>query len=536
MRYASEHMRFAWLSVLAAAVVAFAPGCGDSAPESTVAPVHGIAGPNATLAFEVDGTLALAPGETPTLRVKTSPPASYEIAFALLGDALDATLDRTVTVAGADGIATVKLRAPSAATTFRLRATIKDGPSADVGVSVSDKGFGTLRIIPKYSGNRAVEQWVGSVVAHTSCAELAPILPGEADGALMDSAKADATPIEIAKAPVGPSLAIAVRAGHYIVGCVDEADLVAGSQLDVTVPAVDVPMKLDATSLDLTLAFEPEPDPWNQLLSGATSLLLDAYMPTTTPEATTLLDAMAAALAAGDQATFGAERIQLGWDAAVTQYLDSRNVSMRALAAGWATAGVTPSPSGLLGHLSAVDDVQGLALLSVSSFAGVDAAALGIPATHLVAWNADPGDTVHLAGTVFWMPSRFVGAAVLTGAKATVPDLPPGATVVDAIERSVACADLAAVLGSSLCDVTCIAALCQQAIAARWTLGLEASATATQVGQIGVSAAGAALVDDEAVPISFEGSWIGTVTDGLVEAPVSGDASGVETPAPGPPQ
>jgi hypothetical protein len=178
--------------------------------------------------------------------------------------------------------------APSIASTFRLRATIKDGPSAEIGVAVSDKGFGTLRVAPLYDGHRVPEEWTASVKAGTTCADIAAALPDVPEGALEATSGPD-EPVLLHSAPVGPNLAVVLRAGRSIWGCTDVADLQAGATRDVEVTVKDGPIDLAATSLDVTLTFTPTGDV-QALLVGTTACGGRSYDGS---EAAALLDAMA---------------------------------------------------------------------------------------------------------------------------------------------------------------------------------------------------------------------------------------------------
>src|SRR5262249_34936452 len=158
-------------------------------------------------------------------------PAAYEIRFALLGDSFDASLDEASVIADSQGRANVVLHAPNMSTIFRLRASIEGGPSAEAQIAVSDQGFGTVRVLPEYMGTRAVKSWTASVVARAKCADIAPKLPTEPPGALVGTAGAAGYPI-IKGAPVGPNLAVTLRAGHYMWGCSDATGLKANDTLD----------------------------------------------------------------------------------------------------------------------------------------------------------------------------------------------------------------------------------------------------------------------------------------------------------------
>ena len=161
-------------------------GCGSSdrgQPDENI----GLPGVDASLSFAHEGTLTMAPGEVAEVVVKGTPPAPYAMTFFLSGEALDASLDKHKTVADGNGVATVRLRAPNSATSFAFRATIKDGPSADLTVAVSDQGFGDLSITPVYHGTRPIDSWEAYVLTGT-CEALAEELPAVPAGALAATA------------------------------------------------------------------------------------------------------------------------------------------------------------------------------------------------------------------------------------------------------------------------------------------------------------------------------------------------------------
>jgi hypothetical protein len=524
-------MRFSWLILLPLVLGAAAPGvaCSQRAAFDLEDP-PGVPGPDATLAFDDEGTLELAPGALRDVGVTGSPPASYEVRFSLVGEAAGAFLDRTTVVADARGRASVELHAPSLASTFRLRATIKDGPSAEIGVAVSDKGFGTVRVVPLYEGHREVTEWIASVKAGTTCADIAAALPGEPEGALVASAPPD-EPVVVKSAPVGPNLAVAIHAGQAAWGCADVADLQAGATRDVKVKVKDGPIDLAATSLDLTLAFTPTGEV-SQLLAATTDRVVEALLPAGA-EASTLLDAMELA-APPEQAPAFEEQRSLGqWDAAVAGHLGSLPVPLREACSGWADLGLSQQPSEITGYLGAISDVPGQAFLEVTAFGAIDAEDAGLPPEHLMSWTAEPGDVLRLVGDLFWIPSRFVGAAAWQGASA---ELPGAGSMGEALAEAAQCQALGAALGGYPgCDAACLGDLCAAALGERWQMALDASALAGLVGGIAVSASGAATVDEDASPIGWSAAWLGVLSDGEGDpVTVQGEASAVESQSGGP--
>ena len=149
----------------------------------------GLPGPDASIEFASDGTLTLAPGEKATITVVTAPAERYEISFLLVGDTLDASLSESTVVANDQGEASVDLRAPNSATSFAVRAKIKDGNTADLPVAVSDQGFGALDITPVYNGDRDIADWSAFVVSGKSCEALGTTFPDDPPGALVAGAE-----------------------------------------------------------------------------------------------------------------------------------------------------------------------------------------------------------------------------------------------------------------------------------------------------------------------------------------------------------
>lgn len=520
-------MRFTWLYlplILAAAVPGLACSRDVDGEASPVGP--GVAGPDASLRFESTGTIELAPGEERAVGVTGSPPARYEVRFSLVGEARGAWLDQTTVVADAAGRAAVNVHAPSVASTFRLRATIKDGPSAEIGVSVSEKGFGTVRVVPVYGGGRQATEWTASVKAGTTCADIAATLPDEPEGALVATASAEDAAVEIESAPVGPSLAVAIRAGRAMWGCVDVPDLAAGEVREVEVEVKDGPIDLGATTLALSLAFTPNADV-GALLAATTARVVDAFLPEG-GEAAALLDAMALA-APSDQAELFAEQRALGdWDGLAAAHLAGNGSALREVCGGWATAGLAALPAEITGQVEGIADVPGKAWLEVETLGGVAAEDAGVPPTaHQMSWTADPGDVLRLTGAVYWMPSRYVGAAAWAGAQEAQPGV---ASVAEALAQAAGCADLGAELqGYAECDPACLAALCEAGLAARWQLALDASAMAGLTGTVSIAASGPGTVDQDAVPVAWSAQWLGKISDGETEATVEGEAEAVTT-------
>jgi hypothetical protein len=491
---------------------------------------------SALLHFEQEGTITLAPGKSRSIRVIASPPTTYDVRFALIGDVVDGWIESSAVKADANGVATIELHAPDQPTTFHLRAWIvlengDAGPSAEASVAVSAQGFGTVRVLPQYTGKRVVASWTASVAARTTCADLAATLPGEPDGALVAKAAFGAAPL-VLNAPVGPNLAVAVRAGHYGWGCADTTDLKADGTLDVKVTIVDKPIDLESTDLDLALTYTPDAAAYGPLIDGASALLREAFLPKGAPEGELVLGAMGAALPLDQAALFEAARATLGWNQLAAAHFEGLETSVGDRCASWINAGLPLQAPLIKAHLAAKSGAPGVAAVKVLTIGSVTADAAGVPAASPFSWTADPDDTLILGGIVSWQPSRYVGATAFAGAKVAQP---AAQTMADALAQAADCPGLAAKLeGFGACDAGCLAALCTQALGDRWALGLSASTDAGLPGHLTITASGPAQIDDTAKLRGFKGIWLGTVSDTLVSAKVKGSFEGTQ-PANAPP-
>ena len=196
----------------------------------------------------VPEVLAIKPKEVVQFSVQAQPKRRFPVEFALLGEFEDASLDGSRAMSDESGVAQGTLTGPGLATTFTLLATSGPGVIAQAGVSVSTAGFTSLAVLPSYAGKRPTKNWIASVRAGIKCTDI-PGAPPE-DGDLMSPPSLKPT---INNVPVGPRLAITLRAGHYIGGCAESDGLLAGTPQTIKVNVKDVPLKTEETKLELAL-------------------------------------------------------------------------------------------------------------------------------------------------------------------------------------------------------------------------------------------------------------------------------------------
>jgi hypothetical protein len=382
---------------------------------------------------------------------------------------------------------------------------------------VSASGFATVSVVSTYAGKRPTPSVTASVFVTSKCADLAGEL---ADGSLVDGAPSVvgtlAAPIVLQSVPAGSHLAVSVRVEEYAAGCVDLDAIPAMTTSNVMLEIVDRPMELDAT--DLAVRFGVEVD--TSAESDASAMLAEAiaraeaaFIPQTSDGAGTLLDAMASLVPLGSTGQFDGARMQNGWDATTSAWLEGQGASLPTLVDEWLRTGATSAIGDVTAQLTVTaGQTPGEATLALETFATFDATTAGVTVPSPFSWSADANDVVHLAGSLRLAPSALVCAAAVAPAIAAVP----GASSVEgALEQSVDCAGLATALvgatGSSYagCDVDCTATLCSSALAAMWGAARDASKTASDFVAISMTTSAPATVDDDAGPASFTGAWVG---------------------------
>lgn len=526
-----------WWRLVAAATVAMLSACGEDSAggggQDGGGGGGGIAVDGVVVTFVDPGPLVLAPGQIADVTVTTAPPAEHVVSFLLLGESLDASLDGDTTqegvpgaarVAGPTGEATIALQAPSQAASFRLRASVEGGPPAELEVRVSELGTGTVRVLPTYAGARPLERWTAVVVPRARCVELSPA--SDPDDALVATADGE-DPLIVEDVPVGPRLAVIARSERAIWGCADAQLARADATTDVEVVALDRPLQLGTADLAVELGLATEVAALAPILDAAEERLLDAAFPLDADLASLLLDAMAPHLPPEATEAFVAAREE-GLDATLAADLAARAVDPRAALAPL-LAEDAPALGPTTGRLLSAGGGPDHALLTVDRVLGTDAARVGAPSDHLVTFVANPGDLVSIGGVVFFFPSRLAGALAEDALTAVTPGAAPG----DVLAASFDCAAVAAVAGPvGTCDAACLVTACELGLAGRWTVGLDSSAAASDLGALSFAVSATGIVDEEAGLVGFDGEWIGAVSAGVHEVAVEGPASAEPTAPP----
>jgi len=462
--------------------------------------------------FDDSGTVTLSPGEHREIRLTVDPPGPHTVQLALLGMSLDASLDVANLVTDDDGRGAVHLTAPRSATTFRIRATADDGPFDELVISVSADGFAVVLVRPTgYQGRRRTPEWTASAVTRTTCAAL-PGVPPE-DGPIAASAP-DGTDVRLGDLPVGPSLAITLRAGKSVGGCRDLADLAAGEVRQVEVSVTDSPVDLASTDLSIDMRIGSDIDVWRQALAADRTAFAETLLPADKSVAATLLDQMQTL--AADPASFATHRAAGEWDQLLGAYLDATGVDLREQVGVWIDDGLATTLGGelLTGRITALGVDR--ALLAPVRFGGLDASEASVPSEAVVSWQLGSKDALQAGGSLYWFPSRLMASAASMGANAATfhfQDAQSG------LSAGFGCGSIGDTLATimplpSSCDSDCMAWLCETAVAALWARARDASASKLQVATIAFTLSATADISPEAVISGFDGAWAGTYSQG----------------------
>ena len=152
-------------------------------------------------------------------------------------------------------------------------------------------------------------------------------------------------------------------------------------------------------------------------------------------------------------------------------------------------------------------------LAAVSAFARISAAAP-------FSLTADTDDTLHLHGTLVFLPTQLVAAAA---DRRAVVDFPAAKGADSALDLAIDCGGLGATLANGgyvypTCDGACAAALCRVGIAAQWSAAGGLSSKLGGSVLLDVTASASSAVGDAAEPVSFAGAWLGQFTGASLTA------------------
>jgi len=478
------------------------------------------------LQFTEPGALSLprrGPGDKPReLTVQLFPTGIHTVRFALLPASEtmlpgDAALNATDLLTSEDGRVTVELTAPSAPTSFLVRASAEGYPSATLEVTVPRTGKADLRVEPDYDGGRQVTNWYAAAAPDRTC----PLEDDDLDWVSSTGA------VELHDLPADTQLAVVMRAEHFARGCVTISGVVEGVDNRVTVPVTNVKIQLAASEVSISFDFAEFQTAFRTAAEPSIQAALSA-VGGGADDATALLDRMQDE-AGADEASFVAARGTGAWDAAVRTALGTgAATALRAPLERWLRAGLANTSAGrFVGTLGAAGDDPEGAALTLETVAGLPPDALGVSEENDATWYSSPPlDEVFFGSTLAIDPSVLLLGGALAPARTEVDG---AETVAEALAQVLSCDAVAtelvargAAAGVSYvgCDASCTRSLCADALVA---LVEELEARDEPEGSsLELAAAASATVGADAELVGLDGTWVGTITHEGEETGVGG--------------
>lgn len=478
------------------------------------------------------------------VKVKVLPAQSYAVRFALPtsgGDPLDAVLDQALVTADSNGIASVKLTAPSTPAEFDVRASV-GAFSRTLRIRVTESGFASLLVQPKYSGFlRKITTWVASAHLDTTCASLTGIPPE--DGPLVSLPAASGSAPQLDDVPAGTRLAVTLRSGHFVGGCASVEKARPGSPSNPQVVQVTVlnrPINLNASTLNLSLGLPADDTSWSAFLQRASDDMLASLLGTSTDDVDALLDAMREASGASRQSFENARKAEVWDDLLRAHWGSSAATKVHEVYKGWLTAGrqrFSDSAHLFTGTLTPIEQPgspldQRSADLALLTVADLPVKQSGVVERAKVSWSAGADDSILLGTDLYFVQSQLLSGLAEAALLKANPEVADGPALLaetldcDGLSGVLVAAGASAELGYDGCNAACLTTLCESAARALWQRG--ADATGLSPTRLSINATGEEpLVGDAAELVGVGGVWLGVLTDGEEETPTQGRLTAV---------
>jgi len=470
-----------------------------------------------SIEFRPSETLLLGPGDRGELTLQVEPAGFHSVSFSLAASpsdtGFDGFLEAANVVTDASGLAQNVIQAPSSAAVFEVRASVGDTLVAVRTVSVSTEGFATLIATPAYDGVRDVDSWDAVATLGVSCADLEALWD---EGDL--EAHGSSRRATLSDVPVGPDLALVVRAGRYIGGCVTISGLAAGEERAVEVPVTDRPLQLTDSSFDLTLDIEERTEPFVQLLQQAATQGASDYAQAYEEDADVLLADCASAIEESEQREyFLAHTAAFGYLEVTRSHLSSPTVVRDVVLSRLIQAAASIDGPGVFELTAELDGTN--STLTLARAGGVPRALSGFSDVPSLSVVREPDDHLILSADLEFQATRWLGAIAFSGADADI-DVPAAlVAAADCAGLVTAWAQAGGVEIYPDCDDDCALAVCQAGLELGWERA-RTTAEGQTILRVGISAD--AEIDDEAHPIALTGEWVGSIDSS--ELSVAGSA------------
>jgi hypothetical protein len=475
-----------------------------------------------SIEFDPGETLLLTPGDLGEIAVRVEPSGFHAVSFSLIANASDTAFDGFLEAASVvtdeHGVARNQIHAPSSPAVFVVRASVSEEIFATRTVSVSTEGFATLVVTPSYDGVREVESWQAVAELGVTCPELDSLW---GDGSL--DATGNDRKVTLADVPVGPEVALVLRAGEYIGGCVSVTDLAAGEERSIEVPVTDRPLQLTDASVDLSLDIEERTESFVELLGQAASQGEADYAGDHESDADVFLADFAEGIAEeDDRDAFMETAAEQDFVASLGLRLSSPTALRDVVLSELIEAATRVDGPGV--WVLALELDESSSTLILSSAAGVPAAVSGFLGSSVLSVVREPNDRLVLGADLEFQATRWLGAiAAADEDSADLADMAPLARLEDEVD----CDGLAAewLEASDMgvypgCGEVCVRSLCEDALQLGWDRARTSAKDLTTL-RIGIS--GEAEIDDQARPVALHGDWVGSID--ATDLSVAGAAS-----------
>jgi hypothetical protein len=455
--------------------------------------------------FEESGVVTVEPGKAFKLIALVEGDAP-SVRFGLEGLYQNASI-AAAEVAVAEGRAEATLRAPTVPTTFSVRASLDEVTSVRAVVSVSDRGYGAVRVIPRYPQSRALQEVRTSASVGGVCADL--VKPPLADGAPVVVGQVGVGAV-LDNLPAKTPLAIVARAGGLAVGCAELDGLEAGSTRDIELVMTNTNVELEGTSFAGTFDWNPDSHQVPAFAAGYASMSEKFLAPFQAPPPGTdgawLLERMQGTLTPADAELFQAERQARNWDTAATTWTQGRPPTFRARVADYLDGARAEMLQPI--EFQLVFSAQRTAELSPRSFGQLPALAVDLKFDSATSASLDATDRL----TVATSGQLSLGSALAAAADAVVRRrTPPLRGIAEALTEGVDCAGFARSLGPQplfgSCDAACGALMCTQAI----ERAVDEARRSIEKTSFELSANGPVALDDMAHPSGWSGTFVAGV-------------------------
>jgi hypothetical protein len=388
-----------------------------------------------------------------------------------------------------------------------------DGTWAEAEIRVTRQVVGSLIVQPEYSGSRPIREWGVALLEDSVCLGL-PVfsLPrfvtfDREEQLLVEEVRADR------------QLTLVVRGDEYVFGCREGIRLEGDQEQIVSIAVTDRPLQIAALDLELGFGLELTPE-ISESLTALTELMAMSFTEERETDLDALLSEMAAQYVSPD--AFEEARAQRGWDALLTTILTeagaSSGLSSRVRLWLAQAQGDLFATDLLAARLQGSPGAADHGVLTLESVSTVEPRAVGTPSSFLVDVGAEPEDRLRMGFVLLWQPARLLAELAQGHARqaaaAANPDLedPDLLTVPQILTNSVGCKRVGTSLqgetGTGLedCAAECIAELCTTALESMWARVVGALPGASRME---ITANGPAIINRQALPISFSGAWVG---------------------------